>query len=277
VFTVSQVSSAYDPARYFAEQALLPYRQCVLAVSVLSDLDVIPADTGVQLPGPNGVLIDWATIREACGPYPPDGPIARSRVEVLLKLHRLATELGQEARQRFESASRLIALPYSHTEHPGPGWVIESLRGGALDLGIGVHGLIEDADRAVPVPPSVLHAVGVVAEDWWPRLREHANRMGALSASRLARDGSTGLIRPVGGCDVLALLSSPALRRHLATSDGTGMRALAVPTRQRGWFDISRIDPVFVQAAWSLTDEADRGVPVPLLVTEDDVVLPAIP
>jgi hypothetical protein len=79
--------------------------------------------------------------------------------------------------------------------------------------------------------------------------------MGALAAARLARDGVSGVIRPVGGCDVLALLSSRTLRRHLAAADGSGMRSVAVPTRRRGWFDITRVDPAFVRAAWSLTDE----------------------
>ena len=249
-------------------------RQCVLAVSVLSDLDVIPCDTGVRLPGPDDVVIEWQSIREAVGTHPPHGAIARGRVESLLRLHRLVIDLGSEAPQQFHSSSRVIALPATHSQHLGAGWVREKLRGDALDLGIGVHGLLGVADRTAPLPPSVLQAIGVTPEGWWHRLREHAERMGALSAARLARDGSVGLIRPVGGCDVLALLSSRTLRRHLAESDGSGMRALAVPTRLRGWYDVTRIDPAFVHAAWSLTDDQDRGLAVPLLVTLDEVTLP---
>ena len=79
----------------------------------------------------------------------------------------------------------------------------------------------------------------------------------------------------MGGCDVLALLASSALRRQLATGDGSGMRALAVPMRTRGWFELSRIDPAFTLTAWSATDDFDRGVPCPLLVTADEVSLPA--
>ncbi len=251
-----------------------PLRQCVLAVSVLSDVDVIPTDDGVMLPGPGSTVISWSAISDAIGPHDPHGAVARSRVEVLLRLHRLALDLGDDAAQHFHSASRVVALPAEHSEHPGPDWVQETLRGDALHLGIGVHGLLDAPDRTVPVPPSVLAALGVPAASWWPRLREHSERMGALSASRLARDGASGLVRPVGGCDVLALLTSRTLRRHLADGDGTGMRALAVPTRLRGWYDIARVDPAFVRAAWSLTDEADRGVPVPLLVTADEVTLP---
>jgi hypothetical protein len=251
-----------------------PLRQCVLAVSVLRDLDVVPSDSGVVLPGPRSALVEWTAIRDTVGAEDPGGPIARRRVENLLRLHGVASDLGATAAERFRSASRVVALPPGHAEHLGAGWVQEPLRGGALDLGIGVLGLIGELDRTTLVPPSVLRAIDVDGEDWWPGLREHAERMGSLSATRLTRDGDSGVVRPVGGCDVLALLSSRTLRRHLADGDGSGMRALAVPTRRRGWFDVSQIDPAFIRAAWSLTDEHERGMPVPVLVTADEVTLP---
>jgi hypothetical protein len=43
--------------------------------------------------------------------------------------------------------------------------------------------------------------------------------------------------------------------------------------RSRGWHDLARIDPAYVQAAWSATDEAHRGVNRPLLVTTHEVAL----
>jgi len=251
-----------------------PLRQCVLAVSVLTDLDVQPSDDGVVLPGRRASLVEWTAIRDAVGTHQVHGPIARRRVENLLRLHRLAGDLGASAAERFRSASRVAALPPEHAEHPGRQWVRETLRGNALDLGIAVLGLIGAIDRTVPVPPSVLQVLKVDADGWWPELRQHAERMGSLSATRLARDGRTGLVRPVGGCDVLALLSSRTLRRQLAEGDGTGLRALAAPTRRRGWFDLGRVDPAFIRAAWSLTDDHERGSPVPLLVTDDEVTLP---
>jgi len=249
-------------------------RQCVLAVSVLRDLDVMPSDAGVVLPEPRGAVVEWSAIHDAVSTHDPSGPIARRRVEMLLRLHLLASDLGPAAAERFRSASRVVALPPGHVEHPGAEWVRETLRGNALDLGIAVLGLIGELDRTAPVPPSVLHAIKVTGDDWWPGLREHAERMGSLSAARLTRDGETGLIRPVGGCDVLTLLSSRTLRRHLADSDGSGLRALAVPTRRRGWFDIRQVDPAFIRAAWSLTDDHERGMPVPLLITAEEVTLP---
>jgi hypothetical protein len=251
-----------------------PLRQCVLAVSVLTDLDVLPSDSGVVLPGPRSALVEWTAIRDAVGGHEPSGPIARRRVENLLRLHQAASDLGPAAAERFRSASRVAALPPDHAEHLGDQWVREPLRGDALDLGIAVLGLVGPMDRTVPVPPSVLRAIGVDADDWWPGLRQHAERMGSLSATRLARDGAAGLVRPVGGCDILALLSSRTLRRHLANGDGTGLRALAAPTRRRGWFDLAQVDPAFIRAAWSLTDDHERGLPVPLLVTVDEVALP---
>ncbi len=249
-------------------------RQCVLAVSVMSDLDLTPHADGVLLPGSSGAFVDWAAIGQAVGDFDPCGSVARRRVETLLRLHRLTVDLGEDAVPAFHASSRVVALPADHSEHPGPGWAQESLRGDVLHLGIGVHGLLGEVERTTPVPPSVLRALGVDGRHWWPRLREHVDRMGALSAARLGRDGASGLIRPVGGCDVLALLSSRTLRRHLAQSDGSGMRSLAVPTRRRGWYDVSRVDAQFVQAAWSLTDEPERGLPQPVLVTADEVTLP---
>jgi hypothetical protein len=252
----------------------VPLRQCVLAVSVLNDLDVSPADEGVRLPGDRRFVVGWTEIAQAIGDFPADGAIARHRVEQLLRLHQLVQDLGPDAGRHLLASARVVALPPGHAEHPGPAWTREVLRGDALELGIGVHGLVREVDRTVPLPPSVLAAMGVSAARWWPRLREHADRMGALCAARLNRDGPSGVIRPVGGCDVLALLSSRTLRRHLADGDGSGMRSLAAPTRRRAWFDVSRVDPAFVQAAWALTDEHERGLHLPLLITADEVGLP---
>lgn len=47
-----------------------------------------------------------------------------------------------------------------------------------------------------------------------------------------------------------------------------------MPNRTRGWFDLARVDPAYVALAWRLTDEQERGLPRPLLVTRDEVVLP---
>jgi hypothetical protein len=249
-------------------------RRCVLAVSVLTDLDVEPSPEGVILPGPRSACVSWTAIATSVGDQAPESPRARHRVEILLRLHRLVAELGTDAAPTLHAASRLIAVPHDHWHHLGSDWAMQPLAGGALELGIGVYGLLGELDRVLPMPPSVLAAAGVDPAAWWDRLREHAERMGALAAARLGRDGVSGVIRPVGGCDVLALLSSRSLRRHLADGDGTGMRSLAAPTRRRGWYDLHSVDPAFVLAAWSLTDEPERGLSVPLLITADEVCTP---
>jgi hypothetical protein len=98
--------------------------------------------------------------------------------------------------------------------------------------------------------------------------------MAVLAGERLDRE-ARGVLRPMGGCDVLTLLSGRWLRAHLATTDGTGMRAVAAPMRSRGWFDLARIDPAFVGAAAAATEPELRGAVRPLLVTADEVGLAA--
>src|SRR4051812_26731583 len=132
-------------------------RQCVLAVSVLGDLDIMPSDAGVHLPDSVGTIVGWKAIEDVIGAHDPSGSIARRRVENLLRLHRVVGDLGQGAPERFRATARVVALPPNHPEHPGPEWVRETLRGNALDLGIGVLGLVGEMDRTTPVPPSVLH------------------------------------------------------------------------------------------------------------------------
>jgi hypothetical protein len=155
--------------------------------------------------------------------------------------------------------------------------------GGALECGIGLLGVLDDPDEVVPLPPSLVRTADVLVRVWWPGVVEHASSMGRLAVERLRRDeqgarrrGSGAadqlVLRPVGGVDVPTLLATHVVRRHLARSDGSGLRAVAAPMRSRGWYDLARIDPAFVQAAWAATDEVDRGLPRPVLVTADEVV-----
>jgi len=126
----------------------------------------------------------------------------------------------------------------------------------------------------VPLPPDGCDGLShAVPAGWWLQAREHARRMGTLAAARVA-GSAPGTMRPVGGCDVLTLLATRTLRTALAASDGCGMRAVAVPVRQRGWYDLRRVDPAYVGAVWTATEEVARGVARPLLVTRDEVTLP---
>jgi hypothetical protein len=253
------------------EPDVLQLRRLVLAVSVLEDLDLEPADDGVVLSAPDPVRVPWHDVSEAIRPHRPDSRTAHRRLTEWLRLRALVAA-GGDAPSVLRSAGRALALPPGHPCHPGPQWVQERLSGGALDCGVGLFGLLDE--RTVrALPPGIASAAGADPAQWWPQLRRHADDMGALAVQRLVRDREPGqqVLRPVGGVDVPTLLLSPVLRRHLAEGDGAGMRSLAVPMRSRGWFDLARIDPAFVGAAWSATAEDDRALPVPLLVTADEV------
>lgn len=251
-------------------------RQCVLATSVLGDLDLAPRDDGVDLLGEPVVHLTWDQVAEAVAGSDPLGDVARRRLGRWLRLRRLVADHGPLAAPLLARSARLMALPADHAQHPGADWVRERTPGGLLELGIGLTGLDRDTDRSIVLPPAIAAAAGVDVDRWWPSLREHADRMGSLVASRLRRDrDAQTVLRPVGGCDVPALLASRPLREYLARADGTGMRSVAVPTLSRGWFDLRRIDPAFVGAAWSATEPDDRGLSRALLVTADEVVLAA--
>ena len=120
-----------------------------------------------------------------------------------------------------------------------------------------------------------------------------ANDEGAIAYAELQEPDGAGWVLWSAG-EVASALDGPAQRQAtldrlrplltrstraclevLAEGDGTGMRAVAVPDRTRGWFDLARVDPAYVALAWRLTDEHERGLPRPLLVTRDELVLPA--
>jgi hypothetical protein len=253
-------------------------RRCVLAVSVLGDLDVEPHATGVILTGIPAFFLDWSQVASVVAGWDPESDPARYRLERALRMAAAILGLGARPEPILAGAARVVALPPGHLDHPGPGWVQERLPGGALDLGIGIRRLLGDPDAVTPLPPTVAAGCGLDPPDWWSDAMHHLERMGGLAAVALAREGPGGagrraVLRPVGGCDVLSLLASRALRTHLAAGDGSGMRAVAAPMRSRGWFDLARIDPAFVAAAWTATGEAERGVRRPLLVTADEVAL----
>lgn len=252
---------------------LLPLRRLVLAVSVLEDLDVEPAEDGVTLTGDLDVLVPWTEIRRAVGDHRPDSMVARHRLARWLRLRAAVATLDDRSAAALRPAARALALPADHACHPGPDWVTDELLGGVLQCGIGLVGVLDDPVEVLPLPPDIAACAGIRPASWWPALREHAHDMGQLAVQRLRRDSGERqqVLRPVGGVDVPTLLMAPALREHLAGEDGSGMRALAIPMRTRGWFDLARIDPAFVGAAWSATDEPERALPVPVLVTADEV------
>jgi hypothetical protein len=253
-------------------QRWLALRRLALQVAVLEAVDVDPRDDGLVLPGLPPVEVSWPELHAALADLQPDEAGARHRMSAFLRLRRAVADHGAAAEGWLRATARLVALPADHVEHLGAGWVRQPLFGGALDLGTGVLDPDDRPGVVLSLPPGVAAAAGVDPQEWWPQLTAHAERMGRLAVTRLRRDAAS-VLRPVGGCDVLALLSSPSLRGQLASGDGSGMRSVAVPIRSRGWFDLRRVDPAFVAAAWTATPEPDRGVPRALLVTADEVAL----
>jgi hypothetical protein len=96
--------------------------------------------------------------------------------------------------------------------------------------------------------------------------------MGEMAIDRIKRT-PTSPLRPMGDCDVVTLLGSRTFRCGLVDQPADGMRTVAVPMRNRGWLDLTRIDPAFSAAAARLTDIEDRGFDRPLLITRDEVTL----
>ncbi|MEW1960468.1 hypothetical protein [Kineococcus sp. NPDC059986] len=246
-------------------------RRSVLATSVVDDLDVDLDDDGIRLPGCSP--LEWADLARAAGAAAGDGDedVTRLRVGDLLHAHH----------ELHSGTARVVplAVPVDADRHPGFGWTHRAVLGGALHLGLGVvvpHGRSE---RTLPLPVASARATGrstSVGEEDLARLEE----FGALVVQRLLRDTGTptaGVLRPVGGCDVPTLLVSSTLREHLVAgpdrTPGNVLRAVAVPDRSRGWFDLARIDPAYVGAAWAATDRADRGLRRPVFVTREEVAL----
>lgn len=245
-------------------------RRGTLAASVLDDIPLEPGSDGVLV----GCSWDgrstwtpaaWSDLAMALVGADPESDVGRLRLRDWLRAHALLSATPQAAARRLVA----LALPRTHALHPGPTWVREPVLGGVLDLGLGLR---REDDVVAPVPAGPLARAGLEPDWGWAAARAHLDAMAALVVDRLRRDGR-GVVRPVGGCDVLTVLSSRVLRQYLATGDGTGMRAVASPMRSRCWFDLARIDPAFVGAAAAATDPEHRGVAVPLLVTVDEVAV----
>jgi len=246
-------------------------RRGVLAVSVLHDVDVEPAATGVRLPGDPAVWVSWGECRRALAGADPESSDGHARLAALLLARRWSADLGRE---HLLLALRPVGLPVDHVLHPGLDWVRERVLGDALDLGLGAVGLDpSDPDRVVLLPTSVLDAAGIDAATAWIGAARELERLGGLAAERVRAD-ARGQLRPLGDCDVVTLLGSRALRAALAEAAG-GMAAVVAPMRRRGWTKLALIDPAFGPAAAAATQAVDRGFARPLLVTADELTLVA--
>jgi hypothetical protein len=247
-------------------------RRCALAVAVLHDLDVLPAIDGIVLTGTPTIEVTWAECRRALGGVEPETDDGRHRLARWLLLRRWLAErpLGDLAER-----ARPYGTPVESPLHSGLDWVRRRVLGDALDLGFGFVGLDpRDPDKVLPVPQRLLESAGVNVDDWWPTAVVYLERMGRMAAERLERNPKAPL-RPMGDCDVVTLLGSMTLRARMVDGVADGLRTVAVPMRNRGWLDLSRVDPAFSAAAARLTAPEERGFSRPLLVTREEVALAA--
>ena len=251
-------------------------RRGVLAVSVLDDIRLEPGEDGVRLGSdwdePRWTTVPWSALGQALAGADPESTAGRLRLRDWLRVCALASRDGADLHGQVLP----LALPVGHALHPGSAWVRESVLGGVLDIGLAVRvtEAASGAESSLVLSPGAAACAGVDTQPWWPAARERLDELALLSVERLSRDG-TDRLTPVGGCDVLTLLCSRPLREYLGARDGTGLRAVAAPMRNRGWFDLARIDPAFVAAAAAATDAEHRGVAHPLLVTADEVTVAA--
>lgn len=244
-------------------------RRGVLAVSVLHDLDIEPAGSGVILPGTPRVSVPWGECLRALAGHDPETGTGRERLGRWLLARRWAADL-----ERDDLVERLrpAGLPVEHVLHPGLDWVRRRVLGGALDLGLGAVGLDPaDPDGVVLLPQALLDACDLEAEHPWQAAEAYLDRVGAVAAERVRWDRQ-GQLRPSGDCDVVTLLGSRSLRTAIAMQAG-GLGTVAVPMRRRGWTRLALIDPAFGAAAAAATAPAERGFDRPLLVTADELTL----
>lgn len=242
-------------------------RQVVLAASVLDDIDVLPRDWGVVLPGSPTVEVAWREVRQALAGARPSSDRARIRVASWLFGRTVA---AQRTREELRAAARPVGLPIDHVLHPGCDWVRHRVHGGALDVGCGFVGVGREPDDVVLIPQGVLDAAGIDPRPWWPVALHYLEAMGAVAADRAAR---SRVITRIGDCDAVTLVAARSLRSRLCAADGARMVAASVPMRGRGWLDLSRIDAAFAAAAAAATPALTRGFRGPVLLTRDEVVL----
>lgn len=242
-------------------------RRLVLAVSVLQDLDLVPVDDGVIVA--SGRLLPWECLEVALEGHDPEALESRP---VLSRWLGAVQDIAWRSPEDLASRARPVGLPRAHALHPGASWARATVPGGVLDLGVGLLGVGNDPDEVVVLGAGLLEACGHDPAAWWTACVRYLEEMGELAASRYFLHPDRPL-RPMGDCDVVTLLGSGAFRRALVGRDCAGMRAAAMPTRRRGWLDLSRIDPAFALVAASLADSRERGFERPLLLTSEEVVM----
>jgi hypothetical protein len=248
----------------------LQLRRAALAVAVLYDVDLDPAPGGVLLRGERPLKVRWAECRRALGGADPESEIGREQLAQWLRWRRWLADHPLEV---LAELARPYGVAVESEVHPGMDWVRRRIMGDTLELGLGFVGLDPNNPQTVhPVSQQVLQAAGIDPTPWWPTALVYLERMGETAAERMVRNPDAPL-RPMGDCDVVTLLASRMFRDALVRPIDGGMRTVAVPMRNRGWLDLTRIDPAFSATAAQIMDPNDRGFDRPLLVTREEIVI----
>lgn len=283
-----------------AKRRHLAVRRCLLAVTVLHDLDLAwqpPTDPAepdypdVTVEGDPPVTVPAARLRALLAGRDLEQAATVTHLARWLLLRR-ALEATPVA--MVLEALRVVGLPDGHAMHPGAGWVGARVPGASLHLGLGLlpdlaPGTVPDtltgesdllggtgampaiaAASPVPLPDGLLDDIGVDAAAVWPTAMARLEELGGLAAARRRRRPRDPL-RSLAEADVVTLLGSRRFRFELASETSTGLAGLVVPMLTRGWVSTAAIDPAFGPAAAAATPEETRGFPRPVLVTEYEV------
>jgi hypothetical protein len=288
--------------REFADRSHLVVRRCLLAVTVLHDIDLdwqLPADDlsdpafpDLTVDGEPPVTVPAARLRSLLDGRDLEQP---DTIAFLARWLLLRRALESTPAAMVVEALRVVGLPVGHAQHPGPAWVRVRIPGASLDLGLGLlpdvapgtvpSELTDDTDllggtgpvpavaaaSPVPLPDGLLEEIGIDAATVWPTAIARLEELGGLAAARRRRRPRDPL-RPMAEADVVTLLGSRRFRFELAAETSTGLAGLVVPMLSRGWVSTAAIDPAFGPAAAAATPEQTRGFPRPVLVTEYEVV-----
>jgi len=246
---------------------------------VLGSLEVL--DDGLHLPmADSELLVTWdeCALAADLGADTEPSPGTRRRLARWIKLRAILQSWSADRQHEYVrfvvSMIRPRALPIDHVLHPGRSWIVRPILGGSTHSGLALRGFTDDAepdsDFAGLLPVDLLEFAGVPRQAAIERADQYVHDMAQLAVDRHKHDPSATL-RSLGDADVPTLLTNPLYRRTIL--DGQGMRSAAIPTRNRGWLDLGRLDPAFAISAAELTDPDERGYTRPVLITADEITV----
>ena len=137
----------------------------VQAVTVLDGIGISSTAGGLVPAGADSARpVSWQQVTAALAHDDPLDPAPRQRLALLIALHRLVGELGDQAARRLGEHARLLALPVGHPLNPGDGWGVQPVPGGVLELGMGLVDVLPGQVSPLPLPRSIAGSAGLHGE-----------------------------------------------------------------------------------------------------------------